>query len=190
MNKNLIFILSILLAACRNEYIMNAHLSSVYDKTFEVVSNDTLLDTQTDEFTCRRLAMIYRTINESKDSVHIPIGFQHNSCMSAHLQYRDSLLNIPIYWESCFGKKANGSVSFATGDTISILIRVGISFERSKDKEWLKNISTKELLTKINVSMDLDSSSAIKTNCIIPQIAFYNDTNDISINPPLKIVKR
>lgn len=187
MKNIIVLILSFLLIACKKEYILDAHLACVFDKSFDVVSTDTFSQKDTYEFTCRQLQLIYRATNESVDSILIPIGVKYNNPLSAHLQYRDSLVALPIYSESYYSKSKSNIC--ASGDTISIRFNVNISFDKSKE-EWLQNISTKELLTKINTSMDLDSTSTVKTNCIIPQIVFYNDTNNISINPPLRIVKK
>ena len=57
--------------------------------------------------------------------------------------------------------------------------------QNSHDSEWLQNISTKDLLTKINISMVKPTKG--KDASKVPDIIFNNDTNDIVVNPVMTI---
>ena len=182
--KNLLFvILSFLLFACTDEYILNANLSIVEDEVesrIDEISKDT--------FYARRVSLHYFAINKSRDSIFIPIGYPCKNPIRASIESRDSL-KTSFYLEHCNilnkkdrHKKAEQQ-SFAVGDTISIAFYLYVSSKNRMDSEWLERTPTKELISRIH--LDMVKPTNVKDADKIPNVIFNNDTNDININPTI-----
>lgn len=180
--KNLLFlILSFLLFACTDEYVLNANLSMVEDEIesrIDEISKDT--------FYARRVSIHYFAINKSRDSIFIPIGYPYKNPVRASIESRDSL-KASFYLEHCNilnkkdrHKKAEQQ-SFAVGDTISIAFYLYVCSKNRMDSEWLEKTSTIDLISKIH--LDMVKPTNVKNANRIPDIIFNNDTNNICVNP-------
>lgn len=182
--KKLILLLFVpLFFACQKEHILEAKLGIVGDKTMRIL-HDEDEDSTDIESTRRFVRNSYYCVNESGDSIFIPIGIPYStSHLVANIESRSSLKTSVVsgFCEKWADGFAPNSHSFAPGDTINIRYTIRIDSNNDEDDEWLKNISTKELLTKIHINAD--SLYAMKSRLPIPHIVFNNDTSDVNINP-------
>lgn len=186
--KNIILLLFVpLLFACQKEHVLEAQLGIVVDNTMRILHDEN--EDITDVESIRRfINTVYHCVNESDDSIFIPIGIPYStSHLVANIESRSSLKTSVV---SGFCERKNRYLheahSFAPGDTIYIRYKIHIDSDNDEDDEWLKNISTKELLMKIRINAD--SLYAMKSHLPIPRIIFNNDTSDVNINP-VPIVK-
>ena len=175
MKKILLFSLTFLLFACNNEYVMQANLIRIHDETmgwYEPPADYPLLR--------RSIRMIYRAINESSDSIFIPIGYPYDDILTANIESRKSP-EISTNGEECYKRKGGREPYFASGDTIFISLHLLIDAKTKIDSVWMKKIPTKKLVSETIVRMPKPTKG--KDADKIPTITFNNDTNDICINP-------
>ena len=177
MKKLLLFSLTLLLFACNNEYVMQANLIEIHDETMRW--NDPPADYP---LLRRSIRMTYRAINESNDSIFIPIGYPYDDILTANIESRKSP-EISTNGEECYKRKGGREPYFASGDTIFISLHLLIDAKTKIDSVWMKKIPIKKIVSKINVRM---SKPTIEKDAEkIPTIIFNNDTNGICINPRL-----
>jgi len=191
MKKFLFYtILPYLLLACKNESVLNANIQDYVGDRIEKRIYGMSGDTASNEFTVRLINLGYYAVNKSRDSIFIPIGYPYRNHLIANIASRDSL-ETSFLLEHCkdFNKRKRWASPeqhyFAYGDTITFSFLLSIHSQNSHDSEWLQNISTKDLLTKINISMVKPTKG--KDASKVPDIIFNNDTNDIVVNPVMTI---
>ena len=178
MKKLIIATLISLLFACTDEYVLHANLRMVGDR------NEIRMDEIDNDINIRSMYVYYLAINKSKDSIYIPIGYPYENSITVKIISRDSL-GISYFRQRC--TKFNGRVGqqlFASGDSILISFCFHIYPENSNDSEWLRNVSTKELMSKMELKMV--KPAKLEDTDRIPNIIFNNDTNNICINPVIK----
>lgn len=182
--KNLLLVtLLSLLFGCTNEYVLQANLSLVNDK----------LMIKTDEmgnnFNTRIISVDYLAINKSNDSIFIPIGDSYENSIIVKIKSRDSLRTTFLRTRCCsFHRNDWEQYIFAPEDSIiNFLFDFQIYSENSNDNEWLQKVSTKELVSKLEINMNKPMQG--KNTDRIPDIIFNNDTNGILINPIIRVNK-
>lgn len=181
MKKLIIVIFISFLFGCTDDDVLHANLRMVNDE----------IEIRTDEMdnyiNVRSIHVYYLAINKSNDSIFIPIGYPYENQVTIDILSRNSLETLYL-GEKC--TKFNGCVGqqlFASGDSILISSWFLIYPRNSNDSEWLRKVSTKELMSKMELKMV--KSTEGKDTGKIPNIIFNNDTNDICINPVLKARK-
>lgn len=185
MRKLIFATLLSLLLACTNDDVLHANLTMVNDK------KEMRKDEMGNDVDIRSISVHYLAINKSNDSIFIPIGYPYENSVTVNIKSKESLKISKFYREDCMqfnGYRGHYRPNyFATGDSISILFLFHIYPINSNDSEWLRNVSTKELMSKIELKMGKPTKG--KDIDKIPNIIFINDTNDICINPVLKTRK-
>lgn len=178
MKRLIIVTLVPLLFACNDKYVLQANLCMVGD------NKEIRRDEMDNVFNIRCLSIHYLAINTSNDSIFIPIGYPYEKTVIANIESRD-LFYQPYQLYRC--NKFNGSAQqyFAPGDSISITFLFAIYPKNSTDSEWLRNVSTKELMSKMELKLVKPTNG--KNIDKIPNIIFNNDTNDICINPVISV---
>lgn len=178
MKKLIIVTFISLLFGCADDGVLHANLRMVNDE----------IEIRTDEMdnyiNVRSIHVYYLAINKSNDSIFIPIGYPYENSVTLDIMSRDSLETLYL-GEKC--TKFNGRVGqqlFASGDSILISSWFLIYPRNSNASEWLQKVSTKELMSKMELKMVKPTKE--KGAYKIPSIIFNNDTNDICINPVLK----
>lgn len=168
--KKLIFIIhAFLVASCTSNYTLRADLG--------IVSDENRIDK-------RLLSMHYHAVNDSQDSIFIPIGYEYDNLLKAEIVLSDSF-DTYIWHSNSFKYKGRKTHKFAPGDTIWITSRLNISAKNSADSAWLHKVSIQELVKKIHISMSELPKSIKKGN--IPNIVFNNQTTDINFNPIIQV---
>ena len=184
MKKLLLATLLPLLFACSDEYVLHANLTTVDDK------KEIRTDEMDNDYYIRSIYVHYRAINKSNDSIFIPIGYPYDSPVTVNIK-RDSLKISEFFRDYCM--RFNGYRGhyrrnyFAPGDSISIELWFHVSPQDSTGSEWLQNVSTKELVSKLEIKMNKPTEG--KDIDRIPDIIFHNDTVDILINPIIRVRK-
>lgn len=178
MKKLLLATLLPLLFACSDEYVLHANLTTVDDK------KEIRTDEMDNDYFIRSILTHHLVINKSNDSIFIPIGYPYDSPITVGIKSRHSL-KISRFHDVC--SRFNGYRGhyrrnyFAPGDSISIELWFHVSPQDSTGSEWLQNVSTKELVSKLEIKMNKPTEG--KDIDRIPDIIFHNDTIDICINP-------
>ena len=181
MKKLLIAILVFLLFACSERYVLHANLRWVHDEKL------TLSDEMNNKTYKRVLILHYFSTNTSNDSIFIPIGDPYENSITVNVMSRDSL-KASNFWETCkIINNAYGKHLFAPGDIFEIKIWFNLSSGNSNYSEWLQKVSTKELMSKLEIKMNKPTEG--KDIDRIPDIIFHNDTVDILINPIIRVRK-
>jgi len=184
MKKLIIAILVFLLFACSDEYVLHANLTTVDDK------KEIRTDEMDNDYYIRSIYVHYRAINKSNDSIFIPIGYPYDSPVTVNIK-RDSLKISEFFGDYCM--RFNGYRGhyrrnyFAPGDSISIIFWFHVSPQDSTGSEWLQKVSTKELISKLELKMVRPTN--VEDANRIPDIIFHNDTVDILINPIIRVRK-
>ena len=181
MKKLIIATLVFLLFGCTNEYVLHANLRSVNDR------KEIRTDEMDNDIKIRSISVFYLAINKCNDSIFIPIGDPYDNSITINVMTRDSL-KVSYFGESC--KMLNRTYDhhlFAPGDTIVMKFRFHVYPGNSNDNEWLQKVSTKELVSKLEINMNKPMQG--KNTDRIPDIIFNNDTNDILINPIIRVNK-
>lgn len=179
MKKLIISTLISLIFACTDEHVLHANLRMVSDR------HEIRTDEMNNHINIRSIYVYYLAINNSKDSIHIPIGYPYDNSVTVNIKSRESL-KTTIYRERC--NKFNGHVGqqyFASGDSILISFLFHIYPRNSIDSEWLWNVSTKELTSTLELKMVRPTN--VEDAERNPNVIFNNDTNDICINPVIKV---
>ena len=184
MKKLLLATLLPLLFACSDEYVLHANLTTVDDK------KEIRTDEMDNDYYIRSIYVHYRAINKSNDSIFIPIGYPYDSPVTVNIK-RDSLKISEFFGDYCM--RFNGYRGhyrrnyFAPGDSISIIFWFHVSPQDSTGSEWLQKVSTKELISKLELKMVRPTN--VEDANRIPDIIFHNDTVDILINPIIRVRK-
>ena len=184
MKKLLLATLLPLLFACSDEYVLHANLTTVDDK------KEIRTDEMDNDYYIRSIYVHYRAINKSNDSIFIPIGYPYDSPVTVNIK-RDSLKISEFFRDYCM--RFNGYRGhyrrnyFAPGDSISIELWFHVSPQDSTGSEWLQKVSTKELISKLELKMVRPTN--VEDANRIPNIIFHNDTVDICINPIIRVRK-
>lgn len=184
MKKLLLATLLPLLFACSDEYVLHANLTTVDDK------KEIRTDEMDNDYYIRSIYVHYRAINKSNDSIFIPIGYPYDSPVTVNIK-RDSLKISEFFRDYCM--RFNGYRGhyrrnyFAPGDSISIIFWFHVSPQDSTGSEWLQKVSTKELISKLELKMVRPTN--VEDANRIPDIIFHNDTVDILINPIIRVRK-
>ena len=151
MKKLIIAILVFLLFACSDEYVLHANLTEVSDKI------KVRTDEMDNDYFIRSILTHHLVINKSNDSIFIPIGYPYDSPITVGIKSRHSL-KISRFHDVCSrfnGYRSNCRYNyFAPGDSISIELWFHVSPQDSTGSEWLQNVSTKELVSKLEIKMN------------------------------------
>lgn len=184
MKKLLLATLLPLLFACSDEYVLHANLTTVDDK------KEIRTDEMDNDYFIRSILTHHLVINKSNDSIFIPIGYPYDSPITVGIKSRHSL-KISRFHDVCSrfnGYRSNCRYNyFAPGDSISIELWFHVSPQDSTGSEWLQKVSTKELMSKLEIKMNKPTEG--KDIDRIPDIIFHNDTVDILINPIIRVRK-
>ena len=161
-------------SALANEYVMQANLNMVGDRMRKWTDKVEVI---------RCLSMYYSAVNESSDSIYIPIGYSSDNPLKAYIESHDSL-KTTFNYVGCSKRKGTAQYDYAPGDSILISFHLYVESNNSIDSEWLQKLSTKELISKIHIEMAKPTEGENLDK--IPTIIFKNDTNDICVNPIIK----
>lgn len=184
MKQLIISLLVPFLFACTGNNDLHAILVSVNDR--EMHFPDEMGEDSLNSYTVRRIiSPCYLVVNELSDTIFVPIDNLLKSPLTANVLHSDSLLTEFIL-EGC--TRADGQMQgkyeinhYAPNDTFFINLSIMINPKNDVDNEWLKSVSTKELVSKMQIKM---KSQEVGTGtCMIPDIIFSNDTGKIVINP-------
>lgn len=183
--KQLIIVLFVLLLfACKGNDGLHAILVSVNDR--ELHFTDEMGEDSLNSYTVRRIiSPCYLVMNELSDTIFVPIDNLLKSPLTANILYSDSLLTDFMLegcsktWRQMQGKYEVNH--YAPNDTFFIKLSILIDPKNDADDEWLKSVSTKELVSKMQIGMKKQEAGTGRYK--IPDIIFCNDTDNIVINP-------
>jgi len=189
--KNILYIpLIFLLFACTNEYVMQANLIEVYDHDFarynyHITKEGINVDSLANAFNERRLLLNYVSVNESNDTIFIPSDSKYNT-LAINLESNNSvkISSFEIY-ECKINCASFRSHHYIPGDTIGFHLEFTMESANDLGRKWLQETPTKELLSKLHISMSPPIKSKVTNK--IPSVFFNNDTTKATIIPTVII---
>lgn len=131
----------------------------------------------------RSLIMTYTVINKSNRDYYLPLNEYYGHKSQIKLNMLDTKKISPschIEYESIRSKHRVDSCIISANDTSIILFCVQDIF-KSSECEYSK-IPTKEIMSGLNITYELDSTDLYKGCPMPPSIIFANDTNNIEID--------
>lgn len=160
-----------------NEYTLHANLWNVYDNYLYVDSLNVVNKRKEGMASSRVLCLRYRVHNPYSKDLFLPLDFHHKSTIKAYMN--GSSMSFPDVDQCEIIGLNNSNFIIHPDDTVCISFRL-LNFVNIND--GLHKADTKVLLSKMQVSYNLDSLDLDKKNAIVPFIEFENDTNNILIN--------
>lgn len=133
--------------------------------------------------TVRILALCYKMVNHYCDSILIPFDYAFHPEISVRIQGKDSVMSNTA--RRFIGTRNKGKVIFAPNDTILMSFTTALYSNFSDDDKWLENAGIGEILPRMQVNVNFAEDEARYIDLTIPQISFTNDTDNVTVNPPL-----
>lgn len=184
--KNLILIvlLGVIVLSCQKneDNTLVAKLSIIGDKVHPLIDeNDTLYR--------RFVGLHYKMVNNTNDSVYLPIGYPHHHYTSVRVL--KDFVHARVCEEYVSARKKPSTPIpekhyFHSNDTIFYSLYIKI--DNQIDQEWIRNVSTHELISLIELKFWPSEKDSTLIDKNVPNIIFDNDTTGVNINPQPIIV--
>lgn len=189
-NKNLILLTLFAFLSCQNkeDNTLTAQLSLVGDKVYTIINE---FKTYNDTIYRRIIGLHYKMINDTSDSIYLPIGYPYNPYVSARI-YNQRYAKIIIDEERVWTQKNDCNVHenhyYDINDTIYYSIYLHI--DNYIDRKWIKDVPTNEILQGLELIYWPSSNDSTLIGKNVPNIIFCNDTTNVKINPSPIIVPK